>query len=352
MFSNVHDEVLVSAPTQVDGGQFTIEKCTDCILLVLDKTASISIDGCRNCIMVIGPCRGSIFMRDSTNCVIHAASQQFRTRDLKNIEARLYCTSGPIIEESTRIEFSPLLMNYDGIDKHMADSCLSPFANQWFRVHNVTPESSKFTLTTMHFDSKVPTHSVISEKLSEKFRRMFQKSPHGLTFDPDESYFYNVSFDKLLGPYEERAIILIKSLDDGPNAKSMQELYNEARQVIREIFRYSTLPIDGQATKDSVRLIHIQDMTLKPGDYEKILQLKMDHKTPGGKIIIIEFAGVNARSICNGALTPSNFVINPISSNGDSNGNSVRPQLVIVDATNTEFYRSQLYQYCHNQRRS
>jgi hypothetical protein len=148
----------------------------------------------------------------------------------------MFCTTAPTIEESNHIEFSPLWMNYDGIESvfrwnnkktvlhyyyylsgHMSAAGLSPFTNQWSKVckiclkkpiflnlevHNFTPESAKFTITTMHSQSTVPSHVVAGFPINDKFQLLVVQSPHGLTFLPDESFFFNVSLDKHMGAFE------------------------------------------------------------------------------------------------------------------------------------------------------
>lgn len=84
----------------------------------------------------------------------------------------------------------------------MADCGMSPFTNQWSHVHNFTPETSKYTVTTMNSASTLPSHIVINNYMNEKFRRIILMGSHGLSFYPEESYFFNYSLDKQLGAYE------------------------------------------------------------------------------------------------------------------------------------------------------
>ena len=47
--------------------------------------------------------QGAIFIRDCSDCVIVVACGQFRTRDCRNIETFLCCSTQPIIEATVKI---------------------------------------------------------------------------------------------------------------------------------------------------------------------------------------------------------------------------------------------------------
>ena len=102
----------------------------NCTLVLLDQTASITVDDCRDCLIICGPCRGrffshliilfpkiffsSLFLRDCKNLLVLAICQQFRTRDCQHLNAHLFCTTCPTIEE-TNLKVAPLLLNYCGL---------------------------------------------------------------------------------------------------------------------------------------------------------------------------------------------------------------------------------------------
>ena len=48
-------------------------------------------------------CQGAIFLRDCSDCVVVVACGQFRTRDCRNIETFLCCSTQPIIESTVKI---------------------------------------------------------------------------------------------------------------------------------------------------------------------------------------------------------------------------------------------------------
>ncbi|KAI1700224.1 tubulin binding cofactor C domain-containing protein [Ditylenchus destructor] len=342
MFMNAADEVFVKKPGEISGQPFHLENCIDCVILLFDHISTITIDDCKNCVIVTGPVKTSVFLRDCHNCVVYTICQQFRSRDSDNIEVRIFCTTCPSIEESNRIEFSPLWMSYDGIERHMTDCGMSPFTNQWSHVHNFTPETSKYTVTTMNSASTLPSHIVINNYMNEKFRRIILMGSHGLSFYPEESYFFNYSLDKQLGAYEERALILMKSFDKTSIVKSPERMYHEAKELLKDVLRQSASSSNSTSISTSVRLLDVKDINLRPGEYETVLQLKLNHKSPGGKLIVIELAGTNAREVCANALAASGLYQYMPNFSSKCKETS-QPMVEVVSGDKTDLYKTQLY---------
>uniref|UniRef100_A0A915D570 C-CAP/cofactor C-like domain-containing protein n=1 Tax=Ditylenchus dipsaci TaxID=166011 RepID=A0A915D570_9BILA len=257
-FADAADEVLIKNPGQVNGQQFAIENCIDSILIVLDYSSTVIIDDCKNCIIMLGPCKGSVFMRDCSNCVIYAICQQIQSCGV----------------------FAPWL-SYENLEKHMSSSGLSPFTNQWSKVHNFTPESAKFTITTMHSSATVPSHVV----------------------------------KKQLKAYEERSLLL---------------LYYESRQLIKDIFRHANQALNTPSRTATLRLLDIKDIDLRPGELETVLQLKFNSKSCGGKLVVIELAGADARHLCSQTI-------------GTASKIGHYQMVEVISEASTEFYRTQLY---------
>ena len=65
------------------------------------------IDDCTECKFIIGPCDGSIFMRTSKKCEVSLVSKQLRFRDCENLKIFTYCTTDPVVENSSLIFFAP-----------------------------------------------------------------------------------------------------------------------------------------------------------------------------------------------------------------------------------------------------
>ncbi|KAM3725867.1 Protein XRP2 [Dirofilaria immitis] len=139
-FVGLCDEVAIKSDGHIAGEQFTIEKCKECCILLLDHLATVNVDDCEECLIVIGPCKGSVFIRNCKNTTLFTICQQFRSRDCINIDVFLLCTTKPIIESSKLMRFRSLALSYDKFEEHIARASLSPFTNNWNNVHDFTPE--------------------------------------------------------------------------------------------------------------------------------------------------------------------------------------------------------------------
>ena len=121
------------------GEQFVIQNCENSNIYLFDHINTVTIDDCKNCKMFIGPTKvhgtliltliywlnksfdlnrkhisqfhdstnyqGAIFLRDCSDCVVVVACGQFRTRDCRNIETFLCCSTQPIIESTVKIRW-------------------------------------------------------------------------------------------------------------------------------------------------------------------------------------------------------------------------------------------------------
>jgi protein XRP2 len=142
------DQTIYRLPGSVNGQQFIIQNCDNCIVYVFDHTVQIQIDDCTNCRIFIGPVHGSIFIRDSTNCVLATICQQFRTRDCRDLYVYLTCASQPIIESSHNIRFGCLTFNYNQLIEQYNKAGINPWNNTWGNIHDFTtiPDSKNYSL--------------------------------------------------------------------------------------------------------------------------------------------------------------------------------------------------------------
>ena len=56
--SDKEAETLGRLPGQLEGKQFAIRNCSNCTILVLDHTQTVTVDKCRNCDVFIAPSKG------------------------------------------------------------------------------------------------------------------------------------------------------------------------------------------------------------------------------------------------------------------------------------------------------
>jgi len=136
IFSKRSGEVLVKDAGAIDGQQFNIEECKDCDIFLFDVIATGFIDECENCRIFVGPVETSIFVRNCTNCDFIIACQQFRSRDCKDCKFSLLCTTEPIIETSSNMQFACFDFTYFSLAKQLQTAGLTVWNNKWSMVYD------------------------------------------------------------------------------------------------------------------------------------------------------------------------------------------------------------------------
>ena len=136
------DQTVVRAPGQIDGQQFIVDNCKDCVVHVLDHCAQVTIDDCVGCTIVIGPCADSVFARDCRDCTFHAVCQQWRTRDCADCRLYVWVPNEPVIEGCSGMEIGAWNVAYPRLRAHFQSADLDPAReNRWQDVYNFTPPS-------------------------------------------------------------------------------------------------------------------------------------------------------------------------------------------------------------------
>ena len=69
-----------------------------------------------------------------SNLKVVLACGQYRCRDCRNLELFLHCSTQPVIESSTKIRTSPLILDFDGIETILEKMKISKFNNLWSKV--------------------------------------------------------------------------------------------------------------------------------------------------------------------------------------------------------------------------
>ena len=59
---------MIKKPDSLNGKSFQICDCTNCIIYILDWTATVYVDDCVNCKIFLGPVETSAFIRTCTDC--------------------------------------------------------------------------------------------------------------------------------------------------------------------------------------------------------------------------------------------------------------------------------------------
>merc|ERR1712093_366174 len=132
-----------------------IANCTDCDIYLCDYTATVSVDKCSNCRLFIGPCESSVFIRNLENCDVVVACQQFRTRDCKNVNTLLFCSTEPVVEESSNMRSGCFQFAYFSLRGQFASANLSVFANRWSELYDFAPKEGNIVLMSPEEESSV-----------------------------------------------------------------------------------------------------------------------------------------------------------------------------------------------------
>ncbi|XP_003389530.1 PREDICTED: protein XRP2-like [Amphimedon queenslandica] len=146
---------VVKEAGELNGQAFHIESCDNCIIYLLDHTAAVTIDLCNDCQIFVGPCKGSVFVRESKRCHIMASCQQFRARDTVQSTFQLHCTTQPVIENCSSIKFCCFSGFYPQLKDHLTVAGLSPLNNNWYSVHDFTPQSGNWV--TLKREENLPS---------------------------------------------------------------------------------------------------------------------------------------------------------------------------------------------------
>lgn len=149
MFKAQSDQTLIKMPGDINGIDFMIKDLKNCVVVILDHTAQITVDRCENTKFYIGPIKASIFFRDCKNCEITVCCSQFRCRDLTDSIVNVYTPNDPIIESSSGLTIGPYNMKYPQLKEHSdaANLCgdftdddgkVQTKYNHWNQIHDFT----------------------------------------------------------------------------------------------------------------------------------------------------------------------------------------------------------------------
>lgn len=141
MVSKRSEEVVVKEQGAIDGEQLNIEECVNCDIFLLDHIAQVFVDECVGCRIFVGPTESAVFIRNCTDCSMVIACQQFRSRDCSDCRLALFCTTEPIIETSTGMQFACFDFFYFSLREQIAKAGLKLWNNKWWQVHDFNKNS-------------------------------------------------------------------------------------------------------------------------------------------------------------------------------------------------------------------
>ncbi|KAK0399937.1 hypothetical protein QR680_003283 [Steinernema hermaphroditum] len=274
-FVNQNNAVLVKRDGEIAGQQFTVDNCKNCTILLFDWSASITVDECENCLIVIGPCTGSIFIRTTKECTILAISQQFRTRDCSNLALFLFCVTQPTIEESLHIQFSPLFLYYDNLEAQLHQAGLSPFNNNWNRVHDFSADNRSNYDTVSEGPLAVP-HIAAAVGTS------------GLNVDNATSVL--ISCTNRLYNGEKAMVLCTKNPEE-----DLQAFYGRTVKLTHTLC-------------EQLQLLDCRDIKIKKGELKALFSSKLFAKY-SGPMVVLEFADSSAAAKIKDHLCPGVYLV-------------------------------------------
>ncbi|XP_021347984.1 protein XRP2-like isoform X1 [Mizuhopecten yessoensis] len=169
-FDGHKDATLGRTPGQVNGQMFVIQNCENCNIYIYDNLSTVTIDDCVNCTIFMGPIAESVFIRDCKNLKLGIVCQQFRTRDCSKIETFLFCTSQPIIEDSSGMKFGCFTYFYPELEDQFKAAGMSLFNNNWSKIHDFSQDPSENHYSYIPEDVKI--EDVLPLSLAEQFSAM------------------------------------------------------------------------------------------------------------------------------------------------------------------------------------
>lgn len=145
-FVGLTGETKIKLPGSINGQAFTLDKCEDCDIYLLDACAQVTIDECKNCRIFIGPTEGSVFIRDCISSKFGVVCRQLRTRDCKSCQISLLCRTRPVVESSTNLGFGCYDLDFKQLDGLMQKVKLGPFHNFWSHIFDFTPKDGNWRI--------------------------------------------------------------------------------------------------------------------------------------------------------------------------------------------------------------
>lgn len=143
MISKKTGECIVRSDGTINGEQFNIEESSGCDIFLFDNIACVFIDECKDCRIYLGPVESSVFLRNCSNVNVVVACQQFRSRDCKQCKMAMLCTTEPIIETSSDLQFACFDFRYFSLSAQLGRAGLQVWNNKWWQVHDFSKNADR-----------------------------------------------------------------------------------------------------------------------------------------------------------------------------------------------------------------
>eukprot|EP00026_Physarum_polycephalum_P014828 Phypoly_transcript_15388.p1 GENE.Phypoly_transcript_15388~~Phypoly_transcript_15388.p1 ORF type:complete len:309 (+),score=60.36 Phypoly_transcript_15388:1-927(+) len=104
---------MITEPQQFVSLNFTMANLVNCKVYILQRFTAVRMKDLKGCTIVLGPVSGSIFIDNCTDCTFTIASQQQRIHNTHRCTIFTCCTSNPIIETCTQLQFGTYNILYN-----------------------------------------------------------------------------------------------------------------------------------------------------------------------------------------------------------------------------------------------
>ena len=155
---------------------FVVSHCTECRIRLEGTLLALQLRDLKHCtVVIVGHVKGATMMFHMEDCTIHLASAQVRIHDSQRTSLFLRVRSNPIIEDSTDMQFGPLvspipLLSPDAISAlERARDALCDENGLWGAVNDFnwlkeTPSPNWFRLPYRSRDVDVTDRSVVRQQ--------------------------------------------------------------------------------------------------------------------------------------------------------------------------------------------
>uniref|UniRef100_T1JGM5 C-CAP/cofactor C-like domain-containing protein n=1 Tax=Strigamia maritima TaxID=126957 RepID=T1JGM5_STRMM len=135
-FDNLSGQRLIKREEEIADNEVDVRRLRECQVFLIGCPSTVRFNRLRRCQVYCGPVKTSVFIDNCNECVFMLACQQLRLHSSVDSDFYLHVTSGPIIEDSTRIRVAPYNFTYPGIDVHFVASGLTKANNNWNLVND------------------------------------------------------------------------------------------------------------------------------------------------------------------------------------------------------------------------
>jgi len=132
----VNEKIIVFETESSGKHNLIIENLENCEVYVLFNFKACYIKNLKKCKVYIGSINGGAHINDCDDCSIYIATHQLRIHKTHNSCFSIISSSNPIIEDCSKLTFSPLNINYKEKENLLKAAGLTVEKNKWNVVYD------------------------------------------------------------------------------------------------------------------------------------------------------------------------------------------------------------------------